>query len=96
VDHLRETPPRHYLDNLGAFDRVVAEKITGYTEPDGEQIGYALRGKTFVILEEQDGWIKIRLEAGGEGWIRESGGRDWRGSKPRAQSEFSALFVIRS
>jgi hypothetical protein len=60
--------------------RVVAEQITGYTEPDGEEVGYVVRGKTFTILEEQDGWIRVQMvkpedpswQDGWVGWMRKS------------------------
>jgi len=52
---------------------VTAEQITGYTSPGGEEIGFIIPGQNFVILEEQDGWVRIRLESGGEGWIQRSG-----------------------
>lgn len=51
---------------------VAVQQITGYTTPVGEEIGYIIPGKKFTIIEEQDGWIKIRLETGAEGWIKVS------------------------
>jgi hypothetical protein len=51
---------------------ITAQEITGYTSPGGEEIGHIIPGQSFVILEEQDGWLRIRLAAGGEGWIQAS------------------------
>jgi hypothetical protein len=51
---------------------VTAQEITGYSSPEGEEIGHIIPGKSFTVLEEQDGWLRIRLEAGGEGWIQAS------------------------
>ena len=36
---------------------------------DGQKVGNAKSGKTYDLLEEKDGWFKIRLEDGSEGWI---------------------------
>lgn len=51
---------------------VVVQQVTSYSSPDGEQAGYIIPGKKFTVIEEQDGWIKIRLEQGFEGWIKVS------------------------
>ncbi|MCJ7793172.1 MAG: hypothetical protein MUP45_04350 [Candidatus Marinimicrobia bacterium] len=51
---------------------VTVQEVTGYSTPGGEEIGHIIAGKKFTILEEQDGWLRIRLEAGGEGWIQAS------------------------
>ena len=39
---------------------------------DGQKVGTARSGKTYELLDERNGWYKIRLEDGTEGWI--SGG----------------------
>ena len=36
---------------------------------DGQKVGTAKSGKTYDLLDERDGWYKIRLEDGTEGWI---------------------------
>lgn len=36
---------------------------------DGQKVGNAKSGKIYDLLEEKDGWFKIRLEDGSEGWI---------------------------
>lgn len=51
---------------------VTAQQITGYANPEGEEVGHIIPGQSFTILEEQDGWLKIRLEAGAEAWIQSS------------------------
>lgn len=49
----------------------MVEQTDAYLSAGGEVLGYIARGKTFVILGEQDGWLHIRL-AGVEYWIRAS------------------------
>ena len=39
---------------------------------DSQKVGTARSGKTYELLDERNGWYKIRLEDGTEGWI--SGG----------------------
>ena len=36
---------------------------------DGKKVGTARSGKTYDLLDEKDGWYKIRLDDGAEGWI---------------------------
>lgn len=50
---------------------VTAQKITSYSSP-GEEHGYIIPGKKFTILEEEDGWLHIRLARGAEVWIQAS------------------------
>lgn len=56
---------------------VTVQRVHGYASPEGEEIGYMIPGKPFVILEQQGGWLRIRTvpPPSGlpwEGWIQAS------------------------
>lgn len=63
-----------------SFDQKIyltVKQINGYDSPEtGVYTGYITAGKTFKILEEKNGWLKIKItmpdggDYGWEGWIR--------------------------
>lgn len=57
----------------------VTRQMNGYRSPDGEYDGYTAVGKIFTVLEEKNGWLKIKIvmpdggDYGWEGWVKNDG-----------------------
>ena len=52
-----------------AFTSVVIDLVKNKSSQGCGEVGKVVPGEIYVKKEYQDGWYKIQLDDGGEGWV---------------------------